>query len=60
MQASWLAAALRLSKSWSRIYALGWFSLQDQPPAPGGKQVDDGLIDGSGRRKPSFYAYERG
>jgi hypothetical protein len=59
-QANWLAAALRITRSWSRIYTLGWFSLYDDPPRPKGDEVNRGLIDIKGNRKPSYYAYRRG
>ena len=59
-QANWLAAALRITRSWSRIYTLGWFSLYDDPPRPKGDEVNRGLIDIKGVRKPAYYAYRRG
>jgi hypothetical protein len=63
-QAEWLAAALRITKRWSRIYTLGWLSLYDEPPnGPDGRSGDEvnwGLLDWRGRRKPSYAAYKRG
>jgi hypothetical protein len=63
-QANWLAAALRIAREWPRIYALGWFSLYDQPPnGPGGAPGDEtnwGLLDWVGEPKPAYYVYKRG
>ena len=63
-QARWLRAALRISSGWSRIYAFGWFSLYDEPPnGPDGRPGDEmnwGLLDWRGRRKPSYDVYKRG
>jgi hypothetical protein len=59
-QAIWLADALRITRRWSRIYTLGWFSLYDDPPRPRGDEVNRGLLDRRGRRKPAYSAYQRG
>ena len=59
-QASWLSAALRITRRTRRIYTFGWFSLYDDPPRPGGDEVNRGLIDRQGRRKRSYGAYKRG
>ena len=58
--ASWLTTALRITRRWSRIYTLGWFSLYDDRPRPKGDEVNRGLLDRSGRRKPAYLAYKRG
>jgi hypothetical protein len=60
VQAKWATAAYRIADHWSRIYALGWFALYDDPPRPDGLQVNRGLITDSGQRKPSYYAYRNG
>ena len=60
VQAKWATAAYRIADRWSRIYALGWFSLYDDPPRPDGLQVNRGLITDGGQRKPSYYAYRKG
>jgi hypothetical protein len=60
VQAKWTTAAYRLADSWSRIYALGWFSLYDDPPRPDGLQVNRGLMTYTGARKPSYFAYRNG
>jgi hypothetical protein len=59
-QAEWLTAALRIARSWKRIFTLGWFSLYDDPPNARGDQVNRGLLDYRGRRKPAYFAYRRG
>jgi polysaccharide biosynthesis protein PslG len=60
VQAKWATAAYRIADRWSRIYALGWFSLYDDAPRPDGLQVNRGLITDGGQRKPSYYAYRKG
>lgn len=60
IQAKWLGLALRLSRHWSRIYAFGWLSLDDEAANSSRTEVDYGLIDQHGKRKPAFYAYQRG
>jgi hypothetical protein len=59
-QARWLRSALRITRHWSRIYALGWLSLYDEAPTPDGLSVNRGLLDYRGRKKPSYYAYRNG
>ena len=59
-QASWLRAALRIARSWPRIFALNWLSLYDEAPLPSGDETNWGLIDRIGRRKPAFWAFQRG
>jgi hypothetical protein len=60
VQAKWTTAAYRLADHWSRIYALGWFSLYDDAPRPDGLQVNRGLLTSTGKRKPSYFAYRNG
>lgn len=64
VQARWLRAALRITRRWKRIYALGWIGLYDQPPnGPGGSHGDDvhwGLLEWGGARKPSYRVFRRG
>jgi hypothetical protein len=63
-QASWLGAALRIANRWRRIYAVGWFTLYDEPPrGPGGtagREVNWGLLDWRGWQKPSYRAFKGG
>lgn len=51
----WVTDALRLSRGWKRIYALGWIHVYDDPPESNG-----GLLTVTGVPKPPFYAFERG
>jgi hypothetical protein len=55
IQAAWIRDALRLSRRWKRIYALGWIHVYDEPPVSGG-----GLLTAQGVRKPGFYAFANG
>ena len=48
----WVRDALRLSRSWHRIYSLGWIHVYDAPPYSSG-----GLLTQSGKRKPTFNAF---
>jgi hypothetical protein len=59
-QADWLRAALRITRSFDRIYTFGYLGLYDAPPRPGGDQVEWGLVDRAGRRKPGYSAFARG
>lgn len=59
-QARWLTAALRIVRRWSRLYTLGWFGLYDDPWQPDGREVNRGLIDVRGRKKPAYFAYKNG
>lgn len=62
--ASWLRSALRITRRWSRIYTLGWFSLYDDPPhraANGSRdEVNRGLLTRRGTRKPAYAVFKRG
>ena len=58
--ATWLTDALRVTRRWSRIYTLGWFSLYDDPPNEAGDEVNRGLLTYRGRKKPAYRAYKRG
>jgi hypothetical protein len=60
VQARWLADALRIVRRSHRIYTLGWIALYDDPPSPAGDEVNRGLLDYQGRRKPSYYAFRDG
>ncbi len=53
--ARWITDALRLSRHWKRIYALGWIHVYDDPPTSYG-----GLLTDQGVRKPGFAAFENG
>ena len=64
IQARWLSRALRITHQWRRIYALGWFALYDEKPnGPSGRSGDEvnrGLLEWDGDRKPSYRAFKRG
>jgi hypothetical protein len=53
--AQWVSDVLRLSRSYHRIYALGWIHVYDSPPYSYG-----GLLSASGQPKPDYYAFEHG
>ena len=59
-QARWIATALRITRRWKRIYTFGYLGLYDDPPRPDGQEVNRGLIDHFGRKKPAYRAFERG
>src|SRR6202043_3768721 len=50
--AQWVSDALRLSRQWKRIDALGWVNFYDAPPRSYG-----GLLTQSVQPKPDFYAF---
>jgi hypothetical protein len=60
IQALWISRALRIARRWSRIYTFGYLGLYDQAPRPDGLEVNRGLIERSGRKKPSYRAFKRG
>jgi hypothetical protein len=53
--ARWITDAMRLSRQWKRIYALGWIHLYDDPP-----YIASGLLYADGKPKPGFWAFARG
>lgn len=53
--AQWVSEAMRLSRHWTRIYALGWIHVYDDPPYSYG-----GLLTQSGAPKPTFWAFAHG
>jgi hypothetical protein len=60
VQARWTAQALRATRGWSRIYTFAYLSLYDDDLRPDGQQVERGLIDRDGTRKPAYAAFRRG
>ena len=58
--AKWLQAALRVSRTWNRIAALGWYQLYDEAPRPTGDETLYGLMAQDGRRKAAFEAFRAG
>jgi len=59
-QATWISRALSITRRFSRIYTFGYLGLYDDSPRADGTQVERGLIDIRGRRKPAFEAFRRG
>ena len=59
-QATWIRSALRIARRWKRIETMVWLGLYDEPPAADGLEVNWGLLDWRGRRKPAFRAYKNG
>jgi hypothetical protein len=57
---SWLADALKITRSWHRIYTLGWFELYDEAPNDEGTEVNRGLLTYQGHPKPAYYAFKNG
>jgi hypothetical protein len=60
VQAVWIRKALRIVRGWKRIYTFGYLGLNDDPLRADGQQVERGLIQRDGRRKPAFAAYRDG
>jgi len=59
-QALWVRGALRITRRWQRIYTFGYLGLYDDPPRPDGLEVNRGLIDRSGHRKPAYHVFKGG
>ena len=55
VQAEWITDGLRIASSWSRIYAVGWIHLYDEPPVSYG-----GLLETDGAKKPGYAAWKGG
>jgi hypothetical protein len=58
--ASWLTSALKITRSWNRVYTLGWFALEDDKPDGKGTEVNRGLITHGGAKKPAYFAFKNG
>jgi hypothetical protein len=59
-QAGWLRRALQITRRLPRIYTLGYLGLYDDAVRADGQQVERGLIERSGRRKPAYEVFRRG
>lgn len=57
---NWLAAALKITRDWKRVYTLGWFELYDEVPNGEGTEVNRGLLTYDGKKKPAYFAYKDG
>lgn len=58
--ANWLTAALKITRSWHRIYTLGWFALEDDKPDGHHTEVNRGLLTYQGAKKPAYRAFKNG
>jgi hypothetical protein len=56
-QARWLRAAFDIARRTPYVAGLGWFTLLDEPPAPG--SANWGLMRADGAPKPSFDAFKQ-
>jgi hypothetical protein len=54
-QARWLGAAFAIARQTPYVAGMGWFTLLDEPPAPG--SANWGLLRADGTAKPSFAAF---
>jgi hypothetical protein len=54
-QARWLRAAYRIAFRQPYVAGLGWYTLLDEPEAPG--SLTNGLLYADGKPKPAYYAY---
>ena len=59
-QADWISRALKITRDYSRIYTFGYLGLVDDPERPNGDQVERGLIQRDGTRKPAYDAFKKG
>jgi hypothetical protein len=57
VQADWITRALRITRTWSRIYTLGWIHLRDEDSP---RRITSGLIDSRGNFKPGYFAFRAG
>jgi hypothetical protein len=55
-QARWLRAAFAIARHAPYVAGMAWFTLLDEPPAPG--SANWGLLRSDGTRKPSYGAYK--
>jgi hypothetical protein len=60
VQADWIRRALGVTRRWSRIHTFGYLSLYDDEPREDGLQVERGLLERDGTRKPAYFAFKRG
>lgn len=56
-QARWLRAAFRIAARTPYVAGMGWFTLLDEPPAPG--SANWGLMRADGTPKPAYDAFKR-
>lgn len=56
-QARWLRTAFAIARRTPYVAGMGWFTLLDEPPAPG--SANWGLMRADGTPKPAYDAYKR-
>jgi hypothetical protein len=59
LQAKWITDGFRVARQ-VHAYGLGWIHLYDDPASTSGPVVQSGLIDGTGAKKPGYFAFKRG
>jgi hypothetical protein len=59
LQATWIRDGFRVARQ-VHAYGLGWIHLYDDPASTSGAVVQSGLIDGTGVKKPGYFAFRRG
>lgn len=59
-QARWIRKALKITRTYERIYTFGYLGLYDDALREDGRQVERGLLTRSGARKPAYEAFRRG
>jgi hypothetical protein len=59
-QADWISRALKITRGYRRIYTFGYLGLYDDELRKGGDQVERGLIQRDGTRKPAYEAFRKG
>jgi hypothetical protein len=59
-QASWVKAALRIVRSYKRIYTFGWFTLYDDQPNSTHNEPRRGLLAADAHKKPAYFSFRKG
>jgi hypothetical protein len=59
-QAQWLTRMLHIVRGWKRMYTFGYLGLYDDPVRPEDDQVERGLLERDGTRKPAYGAFRDG
>jgi hypothetical protein len=57
-QAAYARAALRITRSFQRIYTMGWYALHDESPRSDGQEANFGLLTYQDIKKPAYWAYK--
>jgi hypothetical protein len=57
VQARWIKKALRIARTYKRIYTFGYLGLYDDALRDDNQQVDRGLLTRSGAKKPAYAAF---